>query len=260
MQMKRSRQIAVGACLVACVVLSLSGWFGSGAAHGQGVPADPVNDRFTIRVAGEKYVLWGMRAGPLQKRGTVGGRFRLETGMKADEAAAQLATVEWDSAINKLDDPKVRTATVERRRPLFKDRERIQVEAEKKTGRVHRIVYEVEPVNRSHYGLLVYLNTDYGAGEQIVNTEEHVQIGYRTGPNQKLLVDGNRLGSDRPQWRLRYIIQDPTITGAKEEDKKPGEATEMKEIWPPTSQPANEKLGGLIQIYPPRKDDTAESK
>jgi hypothetical protein len=247
---------------------------GSAPAGGQDKGADPVRNRLSVRRVGDGFVLYGFRQGTRPPTGEAGERFRLKSGLTAEQVAAELATLTWGEVASQLTDEAAPAAYVERQRPLLGDVERVRVDLDKPGGQAWRVIYEVEPANRSRFGLEVFLKSAFGEGDALLDERERLQRLYQGGgaSGETLLVDATRLPGDRPQWRLRYVMIDPALAPASAKpEPKPRQPIKLTRIWPPPegeaeSAPAEtptEPGRGQIQlhqIYPPPEERPSEKR
>jgi hypothetical protein len=163
---------------------------------------------------------------------------------------------------------------VERQRPLLGDVERVRVDLSKPDGRAWRVIYEVEPANRSRFGLEVFLRSAFGEGEALLDEPKRLQRLYQGegARGQTLVVDAVRLPGDRPQWRLRYVLIDQALAPKPAEpEPKPHQPIELTQIWPPPEKSAEPETAAkptepgrgqiqLHQVYPPPEERPSEKR
>ena len=227
----------------------------------------PVNRRLSVRRAAEGFALLGFRAAKGSEN-----RFKLSPGMPAADLRAQLQSVAWDELSDNLADQPARA--VASRRRYGGSVENLLVELDRPEGRVRQIAYEISPASYSRANLVRLLQATFGPATVIVDEPDHFDYRYLgTNQNQGLIIDAQRLASEKTKWRIRYRLLDLTPSPAETEGPELIDIAPLIPIWPlpdeteaapTTTQPAKGELRipgdlekGLKQVYPPPQTQPA---
>jgi hypothetical protein len=197
-------------------------------------------------------------------------RFMLGPNLSADEARAQLQTIQWEQIVDELEDEGVAAAA---RRLWSGDVERVFVRLARPGGSVSEVAYEKVPARYSKDNIVRLIRASYGPRIVVANDEED-RFNYRfVSANNALVVDAQRLEPRIPAWRIRYHIMSLTLEPADDDEPERKELTALEPKWPlpdlmqsaTATQPVPgeilipEHIGkGLKQVYPPPDTQPAQ--
>lgn len=230
----------------------------------------PVTRRLSVREGPDGYAVVGFRAETGRQE-----RFRMTTGLTAEQIREQLRAVRWTSANDRLDEPPAELAAL--RDGAGDVRERLVVRLTAPGGRAWSVAYTVWPVRYSRLGLISSLQAAFGAGAEQVDSPERLRVVYTAADVPlTLTVQADQLPDEKNRWILSHTIVDPRLsplpTGPRTEPAGPAGPIELIQVYPPLppdTQPGGEfktpptatapAPAGWKTVYPP-KDSSSDDR